>query len=145
MAQLLGATISHLEKHVLFNTLSFMPPTYSKLQWLVQSSPCQTSLINLSIVVATVVAPPETSHGCWVLLPPKHDKTPSLLPCLHPPFFPLGLRSPACAIRPAIGPWLSLLTNQEPIGEQDLSIRTTPFGCLPLIPALQGKQRRGYP
>jgi hypothetical protein len=26
----------------------------------------------------------------------------------------------------AIGPWLSLLTNQEPIGEQKLSIRTAP-------------------
>jgi hypothetical protein len=35
--------------------------------------------------------------------------------------------SPTPTFRPATVPWLSLLTSQEPIGEQDIRIRTFPY------------------
>lgn len=38
----------------------------------------------------------------------------------------LGPRSSTYTLLPAIGPWFSLLTNQGPIVEQDLNIRTHP-------------------
>ena len=40
---------------------------------------------------------------------------------------PLSPRDPEVLPVPAIGPCLYLLADQEPIGEQDLSIRTTPY------------------
>jgi hypothetical protein len=55
----------------------------------------------------------------------KATQTPA--PALHLPLCPQGPGSPSCPFQPAIGPWLSLLTDQEPIGEEDLSIRTAPY------------------
>jgi hypothetical protein len=49
-----------------------------------------------------------------------------LLLCISLPFF-LGPRSPAYTFCPTIGLYISLLTDQDPIEEQDLSIRTAPF------------------
>ena len=62
-------------------------------------------------------------------LPQSMAETSPLLPCLC--LFLLGPGSPACTFCPATDPWLSLLTDQEPVGEQDLSIGTTPFRTTP--------------
>jgi hypothetical protein len=40
------------------------------------------------------------------------------------------LSFPASA-RPTVDPWISLLTNQEPIGEQDLPLQTRKIGMAP--------------
>lgn len=69
-----------------------------------------------------IKAPLKTSHDCLVLL------SPSMANC---PLFPwislllLGPQNPTCIYLPLIVPWLSLLTDQEPIQKQDLNTRTT--------------------
>ena len=119
--QLLGATISFLEKCALINILISAPSASLKFSCSVIS---QTNCLQEQPQAAS---PPEISHACLVFLSPKpHKLTLSvLLLCLATCL--LGPRSPNYSFHPAIVPWLFLLTNQEPIGEQDLSIRTGPL------------------
>jgi hypothetical protein len=60
------------------------------------------------------------SHMALRSSPPKHGELFSFLVSLFPP------ESPAWTFHPPISPSLSLLTDQGPIGEQDLNIRTAP-------------------
>ncbi|EDL32325.1 mCG144849, partial [Mus musculus] len=57
----------------------------------------------------------QISHGCPVLLSPKHSKIGS--PSLHLPSCLQRFRSPAYTFPPAISPQFSLLTDQEPIDQ----------------------------
>lgn len=70
-------------------------------------------------------APLECLVAEFFLQSKAEKKTLPLLPCIC--LFLLGPGSPASIFHPAIGLWLSLLTNKEPAGETDLSIRTAPF------------------
>ena len=63
------------------------------------------------------------SHGCLVLLSPKEGELCSLL-CISPSL-PPGTWKFQLYLLPAIDPWLALLTDQEPTGEQDLSVKNT--------------------
>jgi hypothetical protein len=49
-------------------------------------------------------------------------KTLPLLPCVC--LSHLRLRNPSCSFLLAIASWLSLLTDQEPIGEKDFKTKT---------------------
>jgi hypothetical protein len=115
--QLLGATISHLEKHALNNIFISTLPTCPKLYWLVPNI-----LACGSGHRPQLVQRPHMAAGFFSLQ--SMAETPPLLPCIC--LFLLGPGSPTCTFCPAIAPWLSLLTDLEPIGEQDLSISTTP-------------------
>lgn len=70
-----------------------------------------------------MVDPPKISHGWSPFLPPKQDKILSILCTSCSPL--QGPRSPASFFPPSNWPLTSLLIVQEPIGEQDLRIRTT--------------------
>jgi hypothetical protein len=64
-------------------------------------------------------------HNFWLLLPPKHGKTPPPpFPCIC--LFLLGPGSPTCTFYPTIGPWLSLLTDQEKLGNRTLASEPSP-------------------
>jgi hypothetical protein len=71
-----------------------------------------------------MAALPQISHGWSPFVPPKHGE--KLLLCISSP--PLwGPESPAFFFLPSNWPLASLLIDQEPTGEQDLSIRPTPY------------------
>lgn len=124
LKQLMGITVSHLEKCALINIFYLFLSTCFKLQWLVPPSSCQTSMTICLWQWPQAPGPPETSHVCCVLLPPKRGIKPlSFLVS----FFLLGPGSPTFTFCPAISPWLYLLLNQEPMGDQDLSISTAPL------------------
>lgn len=63
-------------------------------------------------------------HGCCVLLVPQRRSESSLFPSSP---FPPGTRKSHLYLRPSNYSQHSLLTNQEPIKELDLSIRTSPY------------------
>ena len=117
--QLLGA-ISW--KNALDNNFISAPPTCPKLQWLVPPNPSQTSLTTSC---SSGHRPQLLPYLTWLLASSPSKAWQKLFSFLVSPFRS-GTRILVCTFCPAIGPWLSLLTDQEPIGEQDLSIRTAP-------------------
>jgi hypothetical protein len=66
-----------------------------------------------------------------------------LLPFICPLL--LRPRNPTYTFHPVIGSQLSLLTNQEPMGEQDLSISTALFRSFPIINFSHGFYSLGIP
>lgn len=119
MAQLLGTDTSCLEMCALTKS-----PSPSLLPPQTPISSCQTSLVTWQ----------QESHRPWLpqdltwwmfassLKAWQKSSSPSL--CLL--FFP-GIQNLTCTFHPAIGSLPSLLTNQEPIRELDLSIRPSPY------------------
>ena len=81
-----------------------------------------------------MVIPPQISHGWWLSFPLKHGKSSFLLLCLLACL--KGNWMPPSPLLPSHWPLASLLTNQEPIGKQDLSIRSTLYTPLSPPPPL---------
>ena len=104
--QLLGFTISYLEKCALNNIFISTLPTCPKLYWLVPNI-----LACGSGHRPQLVQRPHMAAGFFSLQ--SMAETPPLLPCIC--LFLLGPGSPTCTFCPAIGSWPSLLTSQEPI------------------------------
>lgn len=124
MAHLLGADTSHWKCVPLPNChFSFCP----KLSGPFQSAPAK-HLWQPTLSRAAGPGCPEILCDCYVLLVPKRDRKKA-------PFsFPASLFfswvpevPPVPTFHPANGSWPSLLTNQEPIRELDLSISTSPY------------------